>query len=306
MDRNRIMGISMIAGATTAYALVPALSFLAFDQGVLTDTILFSKYFYAAVLMWAYIFYKKLSFRLDKKTTIVMIVVGLSYISTATTLYLAFNYISGSLATIVSFTFPAIIVTIEMVTGKEKVRIAKILAVIISMVGMFFIIYSPDISANITGILIAFCTALSYVFYMMGLGTETIKKVNSLVVAGYVLLMSTVFNFFRCLIFGKPLFTTGFNQLWLMLVLAVFCAFMAILFFCAGVKLIGPGNAAIINTFEPVLACFFGYTIIGDVLTKNMILGSALVIIAVLIANWPTKDSGNASVTCYSEDIAHK
>ena len=107
--------------------------------------------------------------------------------------------------------------------------------------------------------------------------------------------MSTVFNFFRCLISGKPLFTTGFNQLWLMLVLAVFCAFMAILFFCMGVKLIGPGNAAIINTFEPVLACFFGYTIIGDVLTPNMLIGSALVVLAVFIANLPSTSAEEKS-----------
>ena len=300
MSKTKITGIALIIGATAGYALVPSFSFLAFDQGVETETLLFSKFFYAAVLMWAYIFLKKLPFRLEKKATRMMAVIGLSYISLATTLYFAFDYISGSLATIISFTFPAMIVAIEMITGREKVRAAKILAVAISMVGMIFIIWSPDISANLIGILFAFGTALSYVVYTMGLSADCIKKSNTLVVAGYVLLMSTIFNFFRCLISGKPLFTTGFNQLWPMLVLAVFCAFMAILFFCIGVKLIGPGNAAIINTFEPVLACFFGYTIIGDVLTRNMIVGSALVVLAVFIANWPSSasDENNVDLSC--------
>ncbi|MFA5635574.1 MAG: DMT family transporter [Anaerovoracaceae bacterium] len=290
MNKTRLTGILLIIGATAGYALVPSFSFLAFDQGVETETLLFSKFFYAAVLMWLYIFIKKLPFRLEKKAARMMLIIGLSYISLATTLYFAFDYISGSLATIISFTFPAIIVAIEMITGKERIRAAKILAVIISMIGMIIIIWSPDISANLVGILFAFGTSLSYVVYMMGLSTECIKKSNTLVVAGYVLLMSAIFNFFRCLLSGKPLFTSGFNQLWLMLVLAVFCAFMAILFFCIGVKLIGPGNAAIINTFEPVLACFFGYTIIGDVLTLNMLVGSGLVVLAVVIANWPSSE----------------
>ncbi len=288
MSKTRITGIALIMGTNVGYALVPSLSFLAFDQGVETETLLFSKFFYAAVLMWAYIFIKKLPFRLEKKAARMMILIGLAYIGIATTLYFAFDYISGSLATIVSFTFPAMIVAIEMITGKEKVRASRISAVILSMIGLIFIVWSPDISANLIGILFALGTAISYVVYMMGLAAECIKKSNTLVVAGYVLLMSTVFNFFRCLLSGKPLFTTGFNQLWLMLVLAVFCAFMAILFFCIGVKLIGPGNAAIINTFEPVLACFFGYTLVGDVLTRNMLIGSALVVLAVLIANWPS------------------
>ncbi len=294
MNKTKITGIALIMGTTAGYALVPSLSFLAFAQGVATETLLFGKFFYAAALMWAYIFIKKLPFRLEGKAARMMVVIGLSYISLATTLYFAFDYISGSLATIISFTFPAMIVAIEMITGKERVRAARILAVAISMIGMVLIIWSPDISGNLIGILFAFGTALSYVVYMMGLSVDSIKKSNTLVVAGYVLLMSAVFNFFRCLIVGKPLFTAGFNQLWLILALAVFCAFMAILFFCIGVKLIGPGNAAIINTFEPVLACFFGYTIIGDVLTRNMLAGSALVVLAVFIANWPSRaEKGN-------------
>ncbi|HZK01448.1 MAG TPA: DMT family transporter [Anaerovoracaceae bacterium] len=290
MNKKKITGIAMIFGTTIGYALVPSFSFLAFDQGVATETLLFNKYFYAAVLMWAYIVIKRLPVRLPRETIPMMVAICLAYISLATTLYFAFDYISGSLATIVSFTFPAMIVAIEMITGREKVRLTRILAVVISMVGLIFIVWSPDISANIIGILFAFGTALSYVAYMFGLDAKRIRETNSLVVSGYVLLASAIFNLFRCSFSGKPLFTTGFNQLWLMLALAIFCAFMAILFFCIGIKLIGPGNAAIINTFEPALACFFGYTIIGDVLTPNMIIGSGFIVMAVLIANWKVRD----------------
>jgi len=215
-------------------------------------------------------------------------IICIAYIGIATTLYLSFDYISGSLATIISFTFPAMIVAIEMITGREKKSMAKILAVVISLIGLVFIVWTPDLSGNIIGILFALGTAVSYVFYTMGLSMKRIKNTNTIVVAGYVLLTSAVFNLFRCLITDKPLFTRGFDQLILILVLAVVCAFMAILFYCMGVKLIGPGNAAIINTFEPVLACYFGYTIIGDVLTRNMIIGSILVVTAVMIANLPS------------------
>ena len=68
--------------------------------------------------MWAYIFIKSCPFAW-RKAARMMILIGLAYIGIATTLYFAFDYISGSLATIVSFTFPAMIVAIEMITGKE-------------------------------------------------------------------------------------------------------------------------------------------------------------------------------------------
>lgn len=289
MDKKTLIGTLCIIGTTICYGFVPSLSFLAFDQGVHTETLLFNKFFYAAILMWAYIFIKKLPYRMDKKSAKMMGIICLAYIGLATTLYLSFNYISGSLATIVSFTFPAMIVAIEMITKMEPVRLGKILAVILSMVGMGFIVWTPDMGGNIIGIAFAFGTALCYVVYVMGLSSKTIKTQHSLVVAGYVLLSSAIFNFFRCLFSGKPLFAVAPSQLVYVLLLAVVCAFFAILFYCIGLKNISAGNAAIINTFEPVVACILGYVLIGDILTAPMIFGSALIVLAVLLSNLPQR-----------------
>jgi len=286
MKNKRMAGIFCIVGTTICYGLVPSLSFLAFDTGVVTETLLFNKFLYATIFMWAFIFIKKVPFKFDKEAAKVMIIICIAYIGLATTLYISFNYISGSLATIVSFTFPAIIIAIEMITGMEPVKFVKIVAIILSMVGMILIVWSPDIRGNIVGILFAFGTAICYVVYLFGLSAKSIKKENSLAVAGYVLLASAIFNGIRCAISGKPMFASGASQVSYMLLLAVVCAFMAILLYCVGVKLIGPGNAAIINTFEPVLACIFGYVLVGDVLTKNMLIGSVFVVAAVFIANF--------------------
>jgi drug/metabolite transporter (DMT)-like permease len=289
MDKKTLIGTLCIIGTTICYGFVPSLSFLAFDQGVQTETLLFNKFFYAAVLMWAYILIKKLPYKMEKKAARMMLVICLSYIGLATTLYFSFNYISGSLATIVSFTFPAMIVAIEMITKMEPVRLGKIVAVALSMIGMAFIVWTPDMGGNLIGIAFAFGTALCYVVYVMGLSSKTMKSQNSLAIAGYVLLSSAVFNFFRCLLSGKPMFAVAPNQLVYVLLLAVVCAFLAIMFYCIGLKYISAGNAAIINTFEPVVACILGYVLIGDILTPPMIFGSVLIVAAVLLTNLPQK-----------------
>lgn len=289
MDKAKVIGTFCIVGTTLCYGFVPSLSVLAFRTGVATETLLFNKFLYAAILMWMYIFIKKLPYKMDGKTIRWMIVICISYIGLATTLYLSFNYISGSLATIVSFTFPPIIIAIEMIAKLEPVRIAKIAAVLLAMVGMVFIVGKPEMGGELIGIAFAFGTSICYVVYIMGLSAKRIKEHNSLVVAGYVLLSSAIFNFVRCCISKKPLFTETLPQLGYILLLAVVCAFLAILFYCIGVKLVGPGNAAIINTFEPAIACVLGYILVGDLLTKNMLVGAALVVIAVLIANLPSK-----------------
>ena len=73
----------------------------------------------------------------------------------------------------------------------------------------------------------------------------------------------------------------------MMILLSVVCVFIAILCYAIGVRLIGPGNAALVNTLEPVLACVFGHFLVGDQLTGRMMIGAVLVVSAVLLTNLP-------------------
>ena len=288
-SRLKLVGIFCVFGTTIAYGLIPSVSFLSFEAGISTETVLFSKFFYAAILIWIYIFIKKFQVKLEKDQIKPVIIVCVSYIALATTLYFAFDYISGSLATIVSFTFPAMIVAIEMIRKIEPVKISKIFAIVISAIGMVLVIWGPDMSGNIVGIAFAFGTAISYVFYIFGLAAKPVKRMNSFVVTGYIILTSGIFNLGRCIIAGEPIFVENLSQLGYMLFLAVVCAFLAIILNTIGIKLIGAGNAAIINTVEPLFACIFGYILVGDILTQNIIIGGIFIVGAVLIANWPAK-----------------
>lgn len=289
MKDKKLIGSLCIIGTTVCYGLVPSFSFMAYGTGVVTETLLFNKFFYAAILMWAYILIKKIPFRLNRQALKPMIAIMLSYIGIATTLYFAFDYISGSLATIISFTFPAMVIAVEMISGREPVRAVKIAAVILSLIGLSLIVWSPDMEIKILGVVFALACAVCYTVYTIALSSKSLDGLHPLVTPGYVLLASAVFNFIRCSVSGQPLFTENMSQLCYMLLLAVVCAFAAILLFCVGVKMIGPTNASIINTFEPVCACIFGYLLVGDIITWSMIVGGLLVVTAVLLTNLPDR-----------------
>ncbi len=290
-NNTKYLGALCVIITSVCYGLVPSFSFISFGMGVATETLLFNKFLYAAIIMWAFLLVRKIKFKFSRKAALTMIITCAGYIGMSTTLYISFDYISGSLATIVSFTFPAMIVAIEMITGRERVRAAKILAVVLSFGGLCLIVWDPDMKANIIGIFFAFLAAVGYVIYIFGLSAESVKKESSFAIAGYVMTSAAVVNFIRCAISGKPLFATEPAQFGMMILLSVVCVFLAILFYAIGVRLIGPGNAALVNTLEPVLACIFGHFLVGDVLTGIMMIGSTLVVAAVLIVNLPEKQS---------------
>lgn len=302
-NNTKLLGTIFILITTISYGILPAISQLAYREGVDVETVLFNKFFYACILMWGYIFTKKIPFRTDKKHLLFISCIAFSYIGIATTLYEAFKYISGSIATIISFTFPAMIIAIEMICGREKVTVKKLIALGASMAGMVIIVWDSNMDLNMKGVVFALGTAVCYVFYTMGLSEKRTKQMHSMAVAGYVLLYSTVFNFLRCLFSKAPLFTTGFNQFKYIFILAVVCAFVAILCYATGVKMIGPSTAGIINTFEPVFACIFGFLLVGDILTINTLSGTALIMFAVLIVNVPVKKKADSLETKVSEYV---
>lgn len=289
MKNRKLIGVLAMVGTTLCYGLVPSLSFMAFETGVVSETILFNKFFYAAILMWAYIFIRRIPFKLNRTQLAPMLVVVLAYAGIAITLYLSFEYISGSLATIISFTYPAMVIVVEMLRGRERVRFLKILAVILSMIGLCLIVWAPDMEIRMLGVIFAVLCAVCYTFYAIGLSHPSLSDVNSLVTAGYVMVTSAVINLVRCIFSGDPLFTETADQLLFVLILSIVNAFLAILLFCLGVKLIGPSNASIINTAEPVCACIFGYFLIGDAITTSMVIGGLMVVSAVLLTNLPEK-----------------
>ena len=184
MTNTKLIGSLCIIGTTICYGLVPALSFMAYDTGIVTETLLFDKFLYAAILMWAYIFIKKIPFKLNKAAAKTMIFIMISYIGIATTLYFSFDYISGSLATIISFTFPAMVLAVEMIRGKEAVRAKKIIAVFMSLAGLICIVWAPGMEVNIIGVIFALACAVCYTVYIINLGSDNLKDTNSLVTAG--------------------------------------------------------------------------------------------------------------------------
>ena len=300
---NRILGAGSVTITSICYGLVPSFSFIAFGMGVDTATLLFNKFLYAAIIMWAFLLIRGIRVKFSRKAAMTMVVTCFGYIFMSTTLYISFDYISGSLATIVSFTFPAMIVTIEMATRREPVRATKILAVLLSFAGLLLIVWAPDIFAGngnaggyatLIGIFFAFLAAVGYVIYIFGLDAKSVRQENSFAIAGYVMTSAAAVNFIRCLISGKPLFATAPNQFGMMILLSVVCVFIAILCYAIGVRLIGPGNAALVNTLEPVLACIFGYFLVGDQLTGRMMIGAALVVSAVLLTNLPERKDEQA------------
>jgi drug/metabolite transporter (DMT)-like permease len=268
------------------FSLMPVFAKIAYGGGASVTTVLQFRFIFATLFIWAYIFIKKIEYRLKLKQIVMLIVLGaVFYSGSAITLFNAYKLISGGVAQVLVFTYPAWVLLISTLFFKEKVNINKVYAIVLSIIGTTIVAYSPGQRFNSLGIILALIGALSYALYVSFIDHGEFDKVHPIVMTGYILLFAN----FSFLIYGvsKGELSLAFSPRALIAIamLAFFSTSIAILAFCTGAKLIGSGKAAIVSTLEPISTFVFSYIFLGEKVTYNMIFGGAVVIMAILSIN---------------------
>ncbi|QZY54769.1 DMT family transporter [Crassaminicella profunda] len=288
MKNNLLKGTVLVILSTFAYGSIPVISKLSFEEGLNVSSILFFRFFIAALITWGYIFLRRMPYKTSKSHFFYLLVLGAAgFLGTSAFIYMAYTYISGSLATIILFTHPAMIASYEMLVLKEGKDIRKILALIASGIGMILVVWSNNIHINVVGVIFSLLSALCYSFYALGLSEKRTKVMHSVVVAGYVAFSCSLAYFIQGMM-NHNIFLPSTSKGWIyILIQAIFCTVIPNIAFCKGVQLIGSSTSVIISTFEPAVACVTGFFILGEVLTFSMIIGGLLILSAIFILQIP-------------------
>ncbi|QXM07205.1 DMT family transporter [Crassaminicella indica] len=288
MKNNWLKGTLLVILSTFAYGSIPVITKLSFEEGLNVSSILFFRFFIAAIITWGYIFSKNMHYKTSLSHFLYLLLLGaVGFLGTSFFICSAYTYISGSLATIILFTHPAMIAGYEMVVLKEEKDIRKLLALIVSGIGMVLVVWSDNIHINLIGVIFSLLSALCYSFYALGLSEKRTKAMNSVVVAGYVAFSCAAVYFIQGML-NNNIFLPSTSKGWMYIFIqALFCTVFPTIAFCKGVQLIGSSTSVIISTFEPVVACITGFFILGEVLTLPMMLGGVLILSAIFILQIP-------------------
>lgn len=275
-----------IVASAIGFSLMPVFAKTAYRGGANVTTVLLFRFMFAVLFIWAYIFVKKINFKLKLKQIIMLMILGsIMYSGSAITLFNAYKLISAGVAQVLIFTYPAWVLVISALFFKEKVSSIKIYAIVLSIIGTAVVAYTPGQKFNTLGIVLALIGAITYALYVSFIDHGEFENVHPIVMTGYILLFAN----FSFLVYGlsKGELNLSFSSwAWIPIaMLAFFSTSLAILAFCTGAKLIGSGRAAIVSTLEPISTFIFSYIFLGENVTYNMIFGGAVVIMAILSIN---------------------
>ena len=267
--------------AAASYGMNPLFALPLYKAGMDPDSVLFFRYLFAIPLLGIMIKARGRSFKIQRKETFPLIIMGLLVALSSLTLFLSYNYMAAGIASTLLFVYPIMVALIMAMVFKEKLALQTIVCMLLALGGIGLLYKSEDGSTlSLIGTLLVFASSLSYAIYIVGINQTSLKNVATLKVTFYVLLFGLSL-FVARLLYSGVLNTPDQWYLWAnLLALAVF---PAISFLCTtgAIQYIGSTPTAILGALEPVTAIFFGIAVFGESLTVRESFGLVMIIVAV-------------------------
>lgn len=268
--------------AAASYGMNPLFALPLYKAGMDPDSVLFFRYLFAIPLLGIMIKARGRSFKIQRKETFPLIIMGLLVALSSLTLFLSYNYMAAGIASTLLFVYPIMVALIMAMVFKEKLALQTIVCMLLALGGIGLLYKSEDGSTlSLIGTLLVFASSLSYAIYIVGINQTSLRNVATLKVTFYVLLFGLSL-FVARLLYSGVLNTPDQWYLWAnLLALAVFPTAISFLCTTGAIQYIGSTPTAILGALEPVTAIFFGIAVFGESLTVRESFGLVMIIVAV-------------------------
>ena len=286
---KQLRGIILVIAAATFFGFMPIWTKQAYAAGLSISEISFLRFGLAAAMIKIVIHYRGIHLHVKKQQIgPLFLSIFIGYIATNLTLSLSYKYVSSGIATSLHYLFPVIIMLLAYFIYHERLNFYKWMALVTSLTGIYLVASPGESNFSLPGVGLAISSAIFFVIYVMLISHQQLKKMDSLVLAFYSCLISSIVFLIYILLKGNwstmlPIALKGFFYITL---LSFFCSSVAMIFFIKGVQSIGSVNASILSTFEPVVSLVAGIIILNEPLRWHTSLGCILIISAVIMIGY--------------------
>ena len=284
LSKNAIIGYpaGIITGVT--YGLNPLFAVPLMKNGASIGSILFFRYFFAVLILGAFLMLGKQSFKVTGKQAGVLLALGLLYTGSSLFLFEAYNYIASGLATTLVFLYP-VLVAIIMVFLRVFPSWPVWLAIAATFGGVLMMTQSDATQTiNPLGVILSIASASVYALFIVIINrSKAIASISNTLLTFYALTIGT-FVFLGKICFSDTAITAGIEggAAWLNLIgLALLPTIVSTATLAIATRNIGATKASVLGVFEPITAILVGTLMFGEPLTTNIIVGISIAMVAV-------------------------
>ena len=276
---NRIIGVILIVISAASFGTLAIFGRYAYAAGLDIFTLLFLRFTFSALLMAVLLIFRRES--LPRGGTLGRLVGmgALGYVGQSFSYLTAIKYASAGLVALLLYLYPTIVAVLSTIFLKEKINRVKIIALGLATLGAA-LTANPQ-GGQWTGILLALSAAAIYSVYII-VGTGVMQQVSAVQSSTVIFTAAGIVYGALTAINGPhwPVTSAG----WLALAAVTLIAtVIPVATFLAGLKRIGPTDASMLSTLEPVVTVLLAALLFGEALPPVTLLGGGLILAAVLL-----------------------
>jgi drug/metabolite transporter (DMT)-like permease len=197
--------------------------------------------------------------------------------------YKSFQYLDMAVATMLLFTYPAIVSIASFFIFKVKISKVKLMSILGTFIGCILVlnIFFSNIRVNYTGVIYAILAALFYSF--MNIYAEGIvSDIPGLVITFYTTIFSLLVLFIFNFGFIDKLQHLPISSIENAAILAFFCEIIPLTLLYEAIKRIGSVTTSIISSLELPASAIVAFLFLDEKLTFIQVVGIVIVIFCVI------------------------
>ena len=285
---KKLVGILCAIGAAVCYGTNPLGALNLYAEGMNTPSVLFYRFGLAWVIIAVVMLFKAVgrreSLKLSWREFGTLSALGLLFIGSSLTLYLSFHHMPAGVASTILFTYPVMTALIMTLFFHERVRLATVASILLSLAGVLLLYWSDaGGTLSLVGVMLVLVSALTYALYIIVVDKSPLAM-SSFKINFYVLFYCAAGMALFALLSGQPLQLPPTPRAWLWVGwLAIVPAIMALVMMVYAAKYLGSTPTAILGALEPTTAVLIGIFVFGEPFGPRLLVGIVLILAAVTI-----------------------
>lgn len=282
---SRFTGVVSGLASSMSFGLIPLFTLPVLAGGMSMDSLICYRFSLAALFIGIMMLVRGESFKVELADVPFLLLVAVFYDISSLFLLWAYDYLGSGTATILHFTYPILTTLIMMLFFKEKVSLAKIIAIFLAVAGVVLLSASKaGGSLSIAGVIIAVISGLGYALYMVSVNVTRVKHLKGLKLTFYVFLIGDVFLIANAYLTGDGIQpVSGVKDLVNLFLLAFICTVVSNQTLIVAIKHIGSVMTSVFGAMEPVTAVVVGILVFNEAVTWNTVSGMVIILSAVII-----------------------
>jgi drug/metabolite transporter (DMT)-like permease len=281
--RRARTGIIIAAAAALTLGINDVSVPFAYAQGFSSPTVVFFRFAFLFVSLLVFLPLTGLPYRLARDHALHAQGSGITAGFATLALLGSFAYIPVSLALIILYTFPILTALFESAHARRLPSAVELVCLVVALAGIGIIIGLNEVKLSSVGLLLG---VLSSVGYAASIFWNSIKlrTADGTVVSFHMAIAGVATTGLFILATGTFAVTQAGPSGWLPLLLTCFFFTVSFIGMYKAIELAGGAPTAMVLNLEPVFVTFLAAVLLDETLTVPRLLGSAMVIGAVVVS----------------------